>query len=498
MAQSTHSSEIRVTVDNTQVRRALDDLTTQLDGLQNRVNGATAQGIRGVAPTGAPVGGPMGAPVGAPVAPVAPVGAVGAPAGTQARGADDDPLTGSRGAVDAIPVVGKILRSVLGARVRRAQQAMGLEAVTAELLTGGGAEREDPDSARAVGAMFGYTPAESLQMLRGLTRTTRTGLRSAGGAVDMAQVMGAERMGISAQALGAFAGAGALGGGARGTVSTELQRALGLSQYALDRGLSGAGAERFLASIAQYTQRMASEGLSIDTESIGAFAQQVSDSAIQLGEKQVAGEGAMRAVQRVSGISGGALSSFRGQFADLGQGILQAVASRGQTSPLGVIRRLEQFKEEPELALSAMRGAGVSGELIKLALAGAGASRGEIRSLMGVSGTASVQEGLEVKTNTLEETLRLTRTNAQITDELIRMVEGRDPETGRMAGKEASENMMKIAAMFESMALGLTEQGDVLPALIYGIERIPTLLEEIRDVLDSPMSALKNTLKDLF
>ena len=132
----------------------------------------------------------------------------------------------------------------------------------------------------------------------------------------------------------ALARGGALGGGAMsGNVQTETELALRVARFGREMGLSGGGVERLLASISQATQSMASQGLTLDTESTSRFMNSISIAAEIGGSNALQGEGAMRAISRVQGMSGGALQSFRGQFGNIGQGALQAAAARKRSLP---------------------------------------------------------------------------------------------------------------------------------------------------------------------
>jgi hypothetical protein len=215
-----------------------------------------------------------------------------------------------------------------------------------------------------------------------------------------------------------------------------------------------------------------------------------SDVAKDAGVKQVQGVGAMRATQRLLGMSGGALGSFRGQFGDIGQGILQSVAARGAGSPLEMIQKLEKFATSPNEALKALREAGVSDELIELALVGSGASTDEAMTLMGVGEAPKLRSrGLGAQVGGIKEQLTLSAAQAGIDQRLISLVE---------ENKKASVNMMEIAATFEELALNMTKQNTVLTNSLEGIrillEGAPEKIEEIKKILSDIPGAIKKAI----
>lgn len=485
MAQARHSSEITLSIDDTKVSQAIERLNKGFKGLQQGAQSAVAQRAGAVAQAAMRADDFLTGGAGRELA------AAGYYAGSGVYTAASAAVNSSamQSAVGTLPIVGQALRGVLGARQRRSQQAQGLEPLIAELTQGIGTGAAQIVGAREEGAEFGYSPAQSLQLMRNFARARQ--MRGGASRSLMRQLFAAERMGISSAAIGQFAAGGALGGGAEGGVGSETQMALRLAGAARGMGLSGSGVERFLASIAQATQSMAQQGLSIDTESLGAFVTAVSDVAKDTEVKQVQGVGAMRATQRLLGMSGGALGSFRGQFGDIGQGILQSVAARGAGSPLEMIQKLEKFATSPNEALKALREAGVSDELIELALVGSGASTDEAMTLMGVGDGATTlkSRGLGAPVGGIKEQLTLSAAQAGIDQQLISLVE---------QNKEASDNMMKIAATFEEMALNMTKQDTVLTNSLEGIRELlegaPEKIEEIKQVLSDIPGAIKKAI----
>lgn len=484
MAQARHSSEITLSIDDTKVSQAIERLNKGFKGLQQGAQSAVAQRAGAVAQAAMRADDFLTGGAGRELA------AAGYYAGSGVYTAASAAVNSSamQSAVGTLPIVGQALRGVLGARQRRSQQAQGLEPLIAELTQGIGTGAAQIVGAREEGAEFGYAPAQSLQLMRSFARARQ--MRGGASRSLMGQLFAAERMGISSAVIGQFAAGGALGGGAEGGVGSETQMALRLAGAARGMGLSGSGVERFLASIAQATQSMAQQGLSIDTESLGAFVTAVSDVAKDAGVKQVQGVGAMRATQRLLGMSGGALGSFRGQFGDIGQGILQSVAARGAGSPLEMIQKLEKFATSPNEALKALREAGVSDELIELALVGSGASTDEAMTLMGVGEAPKLRSrGLGAQVGGIKEQLTLSAAQAGIDQRLISLVE---------ENKKASVNMMEIAATFEELALNMTKQNTVLTDSLEGIrillEGAPEKIEEIKKILSDIPGAIKKAI----
>ena len=363
-------------------------------------------------------------------------------------------------------MLGGVARSLIQTRMARTGQAASLEAPTVELIAGGGMSGGEIGSARREGASFGFSPAETLNILRSfsqtaqmqgdLTRDTREALFQA------------QRMGVSTQAIGGFAGGGALGGGAVGDVQAETRRALNLAMYGRSIGLSGAGVERLLAQVASSTSQMAQQGLSIDTGDLTNLVTSVSDAARERGDRQVQGAGAARAVQRVTGIAGGALSQFRSQFGQLGQGALLAEAARGATSPLEMLQRLEELTTSPRQAIGALQGLG--GELSQLALAGGGASTAEASALLRAEqfrGAEVDLSGEDARQRAIRGGLTLTRAQASIDQQLISMIE---------ANKATSVAVLQIGANIEKLALSMTTRDALLTK---AVEKLNTTLDDI-------------------
>lgn len=503
MAQQRHSSEIEVTVNDSAVAQAVRRLTEAFTGLTRsaqRSMDATAQAAQQAtqtatqAPTSPPntyrdangrlreVG--TGRFVGS-----GEMGGAGGGGASGAGGAQEGGGVGGRALARSaalIPMLGGVARSLIQTRMARTGQATSLEAPTVELIAGGGMSGGEIGSARREGASFGFSPAETLNILRSfsqtaqmqgdLTRDTREALFQA------------QRMGVSTQAIGGFAGGGALGGGAVGDVQGETRTALALATYGRSIGLSGAGVERLLAQVASNTNQMAQQGLSIDTRDLTGLVASVSEAARATGDRQVQGAGAARAVQRVSGIAGGALSQFRSQFGQLGQGALLAEAARGATSPLEMLQRLEELTTSPRQAVSALSGLG--GELSQLALAGGGASTAEANALLRAEGFRAQVDlsGEDARQRAIQRGLTLTRAQASIDQQLISMIE---------ANKATSVAVLQIGANIEKLALSMTTRDALLTK---AVDKLNTTLDDIVSaggLADQVKEGASNLLKSI-
>lgn len=465
MAQQRHSSEIEVTVNDSAVAQAVRRLTEAFTGLTRsaqRSMDATAQAAQQATQT--TTGGTGGAG-GATDRPGG-TGGTGAGGAGGAGGAQEGGGVGGRALVRSASILGGVARSLIQTRMARTGQAASLEAPTVELIAGGGMSGGEIRSARREGTRYGFSPSETLNILRSfsqtaqmqgdLTRDTREALFQA------------QRMGVSTQAIGGFAGGGALGGGAMGDVQAETRRALNLAMYGRSIGLSGAGVERLLAQVASSTSQMAQQGLSIDTGDLTTLVTSVSEAARATGDRQVQGAGAARAVQRVTGIAGGALSQFRSQFGQLGQGALLAEAARGATSPLEMLQRLEELTTSPRQAIGALQGLG--GELSQLALAGGGASTAEASALLRAEEFRGAQvdlSGEDARQRAIRGGLTLTRAQASIDQQLISMIE---------ANKATSVAVLQIGANIEKLALSMTTRDALLTK---AVEKLNTTLDDI-------------------
>lgn len=511
MAQQQHSSEIVVSVDDSAVSQAIRRLTEAFKGLTRTAQTSmdqTGQAARQAVP-------PPSAPAPPPnwrqdasgrwrdergrfvpldkqrEAGVAPSGPS-APA-SGGRSGPGSPLGNIAGA--AIPFAGGLARSLINARMARTSEAQALEIPQTELRFGGGYEQGQIRAARRAGARFGMTPQETVQMLQGFSAQVGEQFQLQGD--TLRNVMEAQRFGVSSRAFAGFGAGGALGGGAMsGNVQTETELALRVAQVGRTMGLSGGGVERLLASISQATQSMASQGLSLDTESMASFMSSISKAAESAGDRRTMGEGAMRAIGRVQGMSGGALQSFRGQFGQIGQGALQAAAARNARSPLEMIQNLEAMMSDPRRALEAMQGMGLSSDVMQLALTGAGASTTEAQRLMEGLSISSDMNLVAPRMGRAGESvtggLALSRASAMRSNELVSVIE---------ANKKASLAMINLSARMEKLALSMTTNDALLTKTLVGLDAtITSLIEKggrLAQVGDD-LRALKDKVMSIF
>lgn len=500
MAQQQHSSEIVVSIDDTQVARAVRGLTEQFKGLQQSAQQAVQQAGQAATQAGQRVAQAAHTATGGLSTEAVATGvyagrgamAVGGAVGRGAM-AVGSPLAQMAGA--ALPIVGGIARSLISARMARTGEAQSLEIPQTELRFGGGYGQGQIRSARRVGASFGMTPQETVQMLQGFT--AQVGERFQLQGATLRNVMEAQRFGVSSRAVAGFGAGGAVGGGAMsGNVATETELALRVARVGREMGLSGGGVERLLASISQATQSMASQGLSLDTESMASFMSSITRAAENAGDRRTMGEGAMRAIGRVQGMTGGALQSFRGQFGQIGQGALQAAAARNARSPLEVIQNLEAMMSDPRRALEAMQGMGLSSEVTQLALTGAGASTTEAQRLMEGLDISSDMSRVSPRMGRGDESvtggLALSRASAMRANELTSMIE---------SNKAASVAMINLSAKMEALALSMTTNDALLTKTLVGLDATITSLVEkggrLAQVGDD-LRALKDKVMSVF
>ena len=384
--------------------------------------------------------------------------------------------TALRGLGAGLPVVGGLVGAALEARMGRVGDVMGLERPQTELVTGAGYSFDQLYGARAAGAGLGFTDAQTLATLSQVARGTQ--MRATLPVATMRALMQEELAGVSVGALSGFAGGGALGGGARGDVGVELGTALKLSATGRGMGLSGAGVERLLASVAQNTSRMAERGLTPDTESFGDFVTAVSAAAQAAGARQVMGVGAVRAAGRVTGMAQGALGQITGQFGGLGQSALLAAAGRGARSPLEMIANLEQLSGDPRAALAAMSGAGLRGDTLRMALVGGGASLAEAGALMGAGNLGMSAAGLSPTEQAQQARgMRVSTISAVRDNQLTRIVES-DPASVKA--------LMDLNATLEKMSLQMTRSDGVVVQTVEGVgavmEKLLPAVEKLGDV----------------
>lgn len=495
MAQQRHSSEIVLSIDDTHVSRAINRLNEGFKGLQSGARGAVAMNLQALDRAYGGVGSELAA------------AGYHAGRGAMAVGSGVRRVGGGvvSGLAGALPIVGAAVRPLIEARRRRTAQAQELEAIQTELMLGGGFGPQDLSLARQQGAsLFGMSPAQSLQAMRGFTAASQ--MRGAPSAALTEDLLFAERLGIGAQTIGGFARGGALGGGASGNVGAETRTAMQLASFARSRDLSGAGVAQFLARIAQSTQQMAQQGLSLDTRSMGRFVQAVDEAAQRSGNKTAQGVGAVRATQRLLTMGGGALTGFRGQFGQIGQGLIQAAAARKAGSPLAMIEELERLATKPEALMEALRSMGVSEDLIQLALVGSGASTAGARDLMAARAGGGLKGGKNLLTaedladlatrkdeqgRPIAGMLALSRTQAEADQAMISMVE---------QNKAASLALIEISKSLEQTALDQTKEGALLTETVVQINEmvkgLPDAVNDLKEFLADPINNLTKAIKD--
>ena len=371
-----------------------------------------------------------------------------------------------------LPVIGGLAGALLQRRAARIGQVAGLERPQTELALGGA---EGVRGARSRFARLGISSAEGVGTLRAFQRAlgARTDLLSGRSIGFTSDFLGqAALRGIDPTTIGAFVGGGAIGGGARGNTLQSAGLANRLLGGAGAMGLTGAGATRFLAAIAQNTQRIASEGLSIDEESAGRFIMGINEAARQGGQRQLMGVGAARTFQRFGGALSGVAGSFRGQFGGLGTGALTAAAARGGGGPLQVLRRLEQFRTDPASAVEALRSMGIEGDLLQLALSGMGLSTEEADVLSRAEGGELGAGMLGADRGIMRRGMRVSRTVQSEQERLLRRVEA-DPAS--------LQAFVKLNTRLEELALTMTESNSVLTTSMQSIETHITKLVNFID-----------------
>lgn len=382
-----------------------------------------------------------------------------------------------------LPVLGGIAGSLIQRRAQRIGQIVGLERPQTELALGGA---EGVRGARSRFARLGISSAEGVGTLRAFQRAigARTDLLSGRSIGFTSDFLGqAALRGIDPTTIGAFVGGGAIGGGARGDTFQSAGLANRLLGGAGAMGLTGAGATRFLAAIAQNTQRIASEGLSIDEESAGRFIMGINEAARQGGQRQLMGVGAARTFQRFGGALSGVAGSFRGQFGGIGTGALTAAAARGGGGPLQVLRRLEQFRTDPASAIKALRSMGIEGDLLQLALSGMGLSTEEA-DVLSRAGEGDLDTGmLGADRGIMRRGMGVSRTVQTAQERLIRRVEA-DPAS--------IQAFVKLNTSIEELALTMTTSNSVLTTSMQSIEgHIAKLVQ----LIDS--GSLRDTLRTM-
>lgn len=379
---------------------------------------------------------------------------------------------GSQRLAAGLPFVGGLLGGAISQRAQRLGQVTALERPQTELALSGAVGVR---GARGRFERLGISGLEGVGALRAFSRAIGARTELLGG--DMIGptsdlLAQATLRGIDPSALGGFVRGGAIGGGARTGTRGSMSLANRLLSSASSMGLTGAGATQLLGMIAQNTQRIAAEGLSIDEESAARFIVGIDTAAREAGARQLQGVGAARAFTQLGGALGGAVSSFRGQFGGLAQGGLTAAAARGGGGPLDVLRRLEGFRTDPASAIQALRGVGFEGDLLRLALSGLGLST-EAAGVLGAARPSDLGEGIfGADLGTMRRGMGVSRAVQTAEGRLIGAVE-RDPE--------ALRTFVELNAKLEELSLSLTKSDGIvvrsLGTIESGISEIVRIIE---------------------
>ena len=381
----------------------------------------------------------------------------------------------------ALPFVGNIAGALVQRRMGRIGQVAGLERLQTELMLGGLRPADGFGGLRERFASYGLSGSEGLGLMRALQRGIgqESTIFSPKMSEQVASVLAESQLGgIDTNTIAQFVRGGAMGGGARGTTEQALIRALQVINTAKDIGMTGGGATRLLSAIASNTQRIASEGLQIDEKRFSEFVFGVSESARKRGLKQVEGIGALGTVQRFRGGVGGISGGFRSQFGGLARGALIASASRGARSPLDVINRLEDFQEDPELALRALRSQGMRGDMLRIALGGLGLSQDQVTALLGTRGGRKRRKLSDASfgrdAETIETGMAFSRLMQTQQESLISQV-AKDADSAKL--------ILELNTTMERFALSLTESNGLL---------MTTIRDDLKPAIDSLIEAFKD------
>ena len=392
---------------------------------------------------------------------------------------------GLTGVAGALPFGGQLAGALLNTRMRRIGQVTRLERGQTELALSGA---QGVRGARGIFAGMGISGAEGVNALRSFQRSIGArgpllNRQNIGGTASfLAQ---ASLRGIDPGSIGRFIAGGAVGGGAVGNQLESARLSSALLGEADLMGLSGAGATRFLSTIAQNTARIASEGLQVDEEGAAQFIKGISAAAGEMGRKQLQGVGAALTFQRFGGALGGISGGFSGQFGGLARGALTAAAAQGGGGPLDVLRRLEEFRTSPAQAVTALREQGLEGDLLELALSGLGlstqqagvlarATPAELETTLSGRGLGKMRAGMQFS--------RMTQT-AQ--ERLTRRVEA-DPASAKA--------IISLNTRLEELALAQTAGNTTLMKIFNTIEpTINTLVSTLGDIRET-LNRLKRFL----
>ena len=386
-----------------------------------------------------------------------------------------------------LPVVGDLLGALVSRRTQRLGQVAGREQLQTELTLGGA---QDLGRARRTFTGYGLSAEQGLGMLRSFQR----GIGARDDVFNRANIgnlsAGLSRAilrGVDVGALTQFATGGAIGGGAGGTVTESLNRAGRVMGTGRDMGLTGGGITRLLSAIASNTQRLASEGLTVDEEATAQLIRGIDLEARRTGARQLQGLGAVSAFQRFAGGIGGVAGGFAGQFGGIGRGALLSAVARPGGSPLDVLRRLEQFRGDPASALDALRELGLDEDTTQLALVGLGLSTPQAGVLMG-AGREELGRAIGGEGRVMRRGMQFSRMLQGQRERLVSTV-ARDPESAR-AILSINEKLEKFAlSMTESNGMVAAALSQLEPAIVAVTGAVDGLGEMISDLGDVVRSA---------
>ena len=364
---------------------------------------------------------------------------------------------GSSRLASGIPFLGGILGGAISQRAARTGQIAALERPQTELALSGA---QGVRGARSRFERLGISGLEGVGALRTLSRAlgSQSPLFERGRIGATSDFLAESILrGIDPSAIGGFVRGGALGGGARTGTVGSMSLANRLAGTAREMNLTGAGAAQLLGIIAQNTQRIAAEGLSIDEESAAKFIRGIDSAALEAGARQLQGVGAARTFTQFGGALGGVASGFRAQFGGLAQGALTAAAARGGGGPLDVLRRLEDFRTNPEAAINALRGIGIEGDLLELALSGLGLSTQQA-GILRVSRSSELGDPITgLDRGTMRSGMQVSRAVQTAEGRILRQVEA-DPRS--------LQTFVQLNARLEELTLNLTKgDGPVVRSL---------------------------------
>jgi len=373
-----------------------------------------------------------------------------------------------------LPVVGDLAGALLSRRTQRLGEVAGREQLQTELMLGGA---QNLGGARRAFTQYGLSAEQGLGILRSVQRGigARSGIFESGNIEALSRSLArASLRGIDTGAITQFLAGGAIGGGAGGTVEQSLARAGRVGAMGAGMGLTGGGITRLLSAIASNTQRLASEGITVDEDAVAGFIQGIDIEARTRGARQVQGIGAVSAFQRFAGGVGGVAGGFAGQFGGLGRGAILASAMRGGGSPLEILQRLEQFRGDPQQAQQALSSLGLGTEATQLALVGLGLSTTQAGVVAGARPSTMPRGGRLGDEEIMRQNMVFSRMLQGQRERLISTV-AQDPNSARA--------ILVLNEKLEKFALSMTESNGVLIKVLQGIEpAVDTLIEGINSI----------------